>query len=258
LYLALSYLLAAAAGFILAVAATRALHRRSAARRAITQQDQSVAADRDEREDSASARIRRYGHELNNVLTGLGGFAELARTRPNDDPDLAAYLDQIVLNARRAVLLTRRMLGSGVPDAQTIAPEDGRPAGTVLVVDDEETVRDYAALALVELGYAVHRAASGPEALMLADAHAGTIDLVLTDVMMPDMTGPELVRRLAERHPSIAVAFMSGYEHRRLAKERMIDRDDVYLAKPFTPEALAATVAAALARRLDGKSARVA
>src|SRR3546814_11831217 len=75
------------------------------------------------------------------ILTALGGFAELARERPNDDPDLAASLDQVVLGAQRATLVVRRLLGPELPEAPFVRPAGGDATATVLVVDDADIGR---------------------------------------------------------------------------------------------------------------------
>ncbi|NNG06010.1 MAG: response regulator [Inquilinus sp.] len=127
-------------------------------------------------------------------------------------------------------------------------PADG---GRVLVVDDEQTVRDFVTLALEELGYEVHAVATGEDALRFLDGHAGEVDVLLTDVMMPGLTGPDLAGQAAKRHPSLAVVYMSGYENRRLAKERMLAKGDICLYKPFTQVSLDQAVRRALA---DGRA----
>lgn len=121
--------------------------------------------------------------------------------------------------------------------------------GAVLVVDDEQTVRDFATLALEELGYEVHCAGGADEALATLARSKGQIDVLLTDVMMPGLSGPELARQVAQRHPHVTVVYMSGYENRRLAKERMVAKGEVCLFKPFTQEMLDRAVRRALGRR---------
>ncbi|HET8727549.1 MAG TPA: response regulator [Alphaproteobacteria bacterium] len=258
-YAVLSHALAAFGGFAVAalVGALWRIGRRRFARRPLSFR-WPVAAAQKAPEPTPSARTRHMVHELNNILTAVGGFAELARQRPIEDADAAACLDQVVLGVQRASLVTGRLLGPLRPAPAPVVPEGVLCTGTVLVVDDDEPVRDVAALALLEHGFAVHRAAGGAEALALIDAMPGDIDLVLTDVMMPDMTGPELARHLARHHPTVAVVYMSGYENRRPAKERMIGRDEACLAKPFAPEHLAAEVGAALARHRSNADRQVA
>lgn len=126
------------------------------------------------------------------------------------------------------------------------APELSEPAGrrtaAVLVVDDEAPIRDFVALLLTELGYRAYRAVDGQHALEMIERSQEPIDLVLADVLMPRMSGPDLAAAIAERHPNTAIVFMSGYENRRPAKARMLGREAVCLNKPFTPETLDRTL----------------
>lgn len=150
-------------------------------------------------------------------------------------------------------------LPDAVPASAPVRAAASDPDGTILVVDDEAPVRDYVALTLLDLGYSVLRADSGAAALDLLDRERGGIDLLLTDVMMPGLTGTDLASLVAERHPEVKVIFMSGYENRRPAKARMVGGGQVCLFKPFTTEALARTVASAIATPTEeGASARIA
>ena len=118
------------------------------------------------------------------------------------------------------------------------------PAGTILVVEDEAAVRKLAVKALEKEGCTVLAAENGIEALALVDRLEGSLDLVVTDLVMPDMGGRELADELRRRRPALPVLFMSGYD------DAMVDDADAanhFLAKPFTPRALAARVAASLA-----------
>lgn len=121
--------------------------------------------------------------------------------------------------------------------------------GSVLVVDDEQTVRDFATLALEDLGYQVHCAKSADEALATLGRGKLRADVLLTDVMMPGLSGPDLARQVEQRHPEVAVIYMSGYEHRRLSKERMVAKGEICLFKPFTQEMLDHAVRRALGRK---------
>jgi two-component system, cell cycle sensor histidine kinase and response regulator CckA len=114
---------------------------------------------------------------------------------------------------------------------------------TILLVEDEETVRTVAARVLTSRGYVVHQAANGEEALAVARTLGGTLDLVLTDVVMPDMGGVQLVERLLELWPELKVVFMSGYAHgdKKLESEAQgVDRS--FLQKPFSTDSLTLTV----------------
>jgi two-component system, cell cycle sensor histidine kinase and response regulator CckA len=111
--------------------------------------------------------------------------------------------------------------------------------GTVLVVEDEVGVRKMVRLLLQKLGYTVLDAGSGPEALRLAEEHRGKIDLLFTDVVMPDMGGGELANRLSAMRPEIRVLFMSGYVD-DLVLEHGVSKEKVpFLQKPFSKEQLA-------------------
>jgi two-component system cell cycle sensor histidine kinase/response regulator CckA len=123
------------------------------------------------------------------------------------------------------------------------APATGlRGTESVLVVEDQEEVRRLAVEVLRRYGYSVLEAAHGPEALGLAERHTGTIDLMLTDVIMPGMTGRELAARLTPIRPEAKVLYMSGYSRDVIGREGVLENGMPYLAKPFTPEELARKV----------------
>lgn len=127
-----------------------------------------------------------------------------------------------------------------------VPPATPVPSGSiVLVVDDEPSVRAVAARVLGMGGYRVLQAADGASALALIDAH-GLPDLVLTDLMMPDMGGAELARRVAERWPALPVLFMSGYPADVLSPDQ---GERGLIEKPFTAPVLLARVAALLGSR---------
>ena len=119
-------------------------------------------------------------------------------------------------------------------------------AETVLLVEDEEALLKLSAQLLERLGYTV-LAASGPnQALQLAEAHPGVIHLLLTDVIMPDMSGRDLWRRLSALRPDLKCLFMSGYTANVIAHHGVLDEGVHFLQKPFSREALAAKVREAL------------
>jgi signal transduction histidine kinase/ActR/RegA family two-component response regulator len=111
--------------------------------------------------------------------------------------------------------------------------------GTVLLVEDEPALRVLAAESLRRLGYTVLQANNGLEALDLADQHQGAIEIVVSDVVMPRMGGPELVEKLKEKRHGLAVIFMSGYTEAAALENAKIGTDAVLLTKPFSTEALA-------------------
>jgi two-component system cell cycle sensor histidine kinase/response regulator CckA len=118
-------------------------------------------------------------------------------------------------------------------------------SGTVLLVEDEEAVRSFASRALSTRGYTVLEAGSGVEALEIMDREQGQVDLVLSDVVMPEMDGPTLLRHLRERKPDIRIVFMSGYAEEAFRKNLSADEEFIFLPKPFTLKKLAETVKAA-------------
>jgi signal transduction histidine kinase len=109
---------------------------------------------------------------------------------------------------------------------------------TVLVVEDQPAVRQLAARVLARHGYSVLEAAGASEALAIAGTFQGTIDLVLSDVVMPAMDGPDMVTVLRKMRPSVRVLYMSGYTGEALAERGGVDEDDAVLEKPFTATTL--------------------
>ena len=115
-------------------------------------------------------------------------------------------------------------------------PETGTE--TLLLVEDEAAVRSSVRRLLEWHGYTVLEARNGAEALRIFDTHEETIDLVLTDVVMPEMGGHELVERLQSRRPELRVLFMSGFAERAFTSDGSMPASTGYLEKPFTVETL--------------------
>jgi PAS domain S-box-containing protein len=124
------------------------------------------------------------------------------------------------------------------------APEPDTPGGaeTVLVVEDDSGVREIVTTALTRKGYRVLSAAEGAAAIDLARAHAGEIPLLLTDIVMPGMTGRDIARALTAARPGIRVLYMSGYTDDAVVRHEVLEADTPYLPKPFTTRALAQKV----------------
>lgn len=122
------------------------------------------------------------------------------------------------------------------------------PQGTVLVVEDQESVRRLTSEMLALLGLRVLEAGSGSQALALADAHTGPIDLLLTDVVMPGMTGIQLADAFLRRRPEARVLFMSGYTDSIVAQQGSLDPGFILLEKPFLLDTLVQKVQQALFR----------
>jgi len=122
------------------------------------------------------------------------------------------------------------------------APRDVTGQDTILLVEDEEAVRSFAARALKLRGYQVLEASGGEEALEIVRGASSPIDLVITDVVMPNMDGPTLVRALKKEKPEIAVIFMSGYAEEAFRRNDENAADIHFLPKPFGLKQLAAKV----------------
>jgi signal transduction histidine kinase/ActR/RegA family two-component response regulator len=142
-----------------------------------------------------------------------------------------------------------RTAEQAVAAASHVPAEEAPPAAagtSILVVEDDPRVSRATVAALEELAYRPIACASGREALDALEREQGRIELVITDIMMPEMTGPELVRAAAARWPSVAFLFVTGYVGEAGSEE--LSGHEI-LRKPFTVAALAQAVGAALARR---------
>jgi len=128
---------------------------------------------------------------------------------------------------------------------------------TVLLVEDEEGVRALAERLLARQGYRVLAARDGTTALRLAAAHAGDIHLLLTDVVMPGMSGRELAQRIQLARPDVRVLYMSGYTEDEIVRRGLGYSPAALVQKPFTADSLTRAVRATLdaAERAAGCSA---
>ena len=115
--------------------------------------------------------------------------------------------------------------------------EQCRGAESILVADDEPVVLILTKVILRNYGYNVLLAKNGEEAIEVHRA-SGPVDLVLTDVIMPQMTGSELMHELKQESKDLRCVLMSGYDHEQIQKHGVKDLGCDYLRKPFTPEAL--------------------
>lgn len=113
-----------------------------------------------------------------------------------------------------------------------------RGAETVLLVEDEEVVRKITQEFLLMSGYHVLEAQHGGEALSISEQYAQPIHLLLTDVMMPEMSGRELANRLKRRRPEMQVLYMSGYTNEAIAHLGVLDNGVAFMQKPFTLDSL--------------------
>ena len=130
------------------------------------------------------------------------------------------------------------------PEVETVAPK--RQGTTILLVEDDEIMRSLTRQLLQEHGYTVVEADDGKSALEWVESHPGPIDLLLTDVVMRHMSGPELVEHLNASHPTLKVVYMSGYTGELIAEREVLQRGITLLEKPFTRTVLLNTIHGAL------------
>jgi two-component system, cell cycle sensor histidine kinase and response regulator CckA len=117
-----------------------------------------------------------------------------------------------------------------------------RGTETILIVEDEEGVRKVLVEMLTHQGYRVLVAGGGPEALELFHQHCGPLDLLITDVIMPKMSGRELADQLRQPRPDLKVLFVSGYTDSAIVNHGILEPGTVFLQKPFSPEQLTSKV----------------
>ncbi|MFL5544028.1 MAG: response regulator [Gemmatimonadaceae bacterium] len=217
--------------------------------------------------EAANKTASLVAHELNNLLTVIQINTEFLLDGVRENPASAEELDEIQRASRRASILARQLLASSrfeqfdpavaetslrkKPPASTrdIGSEPHklpRVAETILLVEDEASVRGLAKRILAQEGYRVLEASDGAIALRLSAGHVGEIDLVLTDVAMPNLGGRGLVEELRELSPDLRVLFMSGYPKEEIFASKVDADRTPYLQKPFTGESLLAEVRAAL------------
>jgi DNA-binding NtrC family response regulator len=136
---------------------------------------------------------------------------------------------------------------------RTEAPAASKGSETILLVEDEEAVRELASRILSAKGYNVVPAKSVKEAEQWAEEHLDEIHLLLTDIIMPGTSGRELARRIIAKHPQTRVLYMSGYTDNVLAQGGVLEAGLSFLQKPFTPSALVQKVRDVLDRPVHAK-----
>ncbi len=185
--------------------------------------------------------------------TGLGlsqifGFAR----QSGGDVAIASVLGQgtsVSIYLPRSAAAAEQAAVRAAPPARHAEPPRGRHGAAILVVEDDPRVSRSTVAALEELGYRPHPCASGREALDIL-AHDPDIALVVTDVMMPEMTGPELAAHVRRLYPAMRILFVTGYVGEAGDAQDLSGHE--LLRKPFTVNALAGAVSAALSQRISG------
>ena len=129
-------------------------------------------------------------------------------------------------------------------EIESSTPDHELPRGseTILVVEDEEIVRKLTRQVLEMCGYTVLEATNGKDALAICENHPQRIDLLMTDVVMPEMGGRELAEKVSLSYPQMLVLFTSGYTDDAIVRHGVISSASSFIQKPFTTEALAQKV----------------
>ncbi|GAB4147586.1 MAG: PAS domain-containing sensor histidine kinase [Sphingomonadales bacterium] len=169
------------------------------------------------------------------IVKQTGGFI-FATSEPGEGAAFTIYLPVHVPTPDERPQVAERK-------SEDVADLWGR--GTILLVEDEDPVRTFATRALGKKGYTVLEAASGEAALDLVRRHDGTIDLVVSDVVMPNMDGPTLVQEIRKLMPTVKVIFISGYAQDGF-RDQLADGSYGFLPKPFSLSQLAEAVKGAL------------
>lgn len=163
-----------------------------------------------------------------------GGFVEVSSERGKGSSfTISLPLKEEASGEQPSPLIKEKPSPLGPPSTTPPARASGPEAHTVLLVDDEPGLLQLCKRRLQKMGYKVLVALGPHEAIEVARAHSGKIDLLLTDVMMPNMNGRELSVRLQEMRPGLEAVFMSGYAAEILSENGMLDQGVHFLAKPF-------------------------
>ncbi len=171
------------------------------------------------------------------IVKQTGGYIS-AESEPGEGTVMRVYLPRYIE--------TEAEVAAGKLERQPEKPRDLTGHGTVLLVEDEDAVRSFAARALGQRGYRVLEATTGAEALDVFARYDGDVDLVVSDVVMPEMDGPALFEELRRDHPDLKVIFISGYAEDAFRQHLAENEDFMFLQKPFDLKQLAAAVKAAL------------
>ncbi|MGH3034101.1 MAG: PAS domain S-box protein, partial [Gaiellaceae bacterium] len=158
------------------------------------------------------------------IIQGSGGYITVEST-PGGGTTFALYLP-----------VTQEPTELGPAPSENGSP---RGAETVLLVEDEDVVRDLVCEILRLQGYAVLPARGGEEALEICGRHEGSIQVLLTDLVMPDMSGRDLAERVSSLRPDAKVIYMSGYTNDAIVHHGVRDAEVAFLQKPFTSDELA-------------------
>ncbi len=171
------------------------------------------------------------------IVAQSGGFIDVTSV-PGEGTVMAVYLPRVV--GERAGLV-----------GPVALPSHAAGGETILLVDDEDDVRAVARRVLAAQGYTVLEAFDGVEAIAIAAGHGGAIDLLVTDVVMPRKTGPQVATELLAQRPGLKVLYVSGHADEAIVPLALAGRDTAFVQKPFTHHRLAAAVRELLDREAE-------
>ncbi len=177
------------------------------------------------------------------IIKQTGGFVyvELAE---NKGATFRIFLPRHIATAQE---IAAERPAEAAADGKRAATADLTGEGTILLVEDEEGLRQLNARGLSSRGYTVLEAANGVEAIEVLERHGGRVDLVVSDVVMPEMDGPTLLRELRSRNPMLKIIFVSGYAEDVFQRHLPAEGQFAFLAKPFTLKQLVHEVKETLA-----------
>jgi two-component system cell cycle sensor histidine kinase/response regulator CckA len=162
---------------------------------------------------------------------------------PRHVPDAAEDMSDILAPLPEAPLVPGAPAVAGAPAAApSPQPADLTGHGTILLVEDEEGLRALNARGLISRGYSVLEAGNGVEAMEIFQQHSGGVDLVVSDVVMPEMDGPTLLKELRKLNPALKIIFVSGYAEEAFSKSLPQGEQFSFLPKPFTLKQLVGAV----------------
>jgi CheY-like chemotaxis protein len=186
-------------------------------------------------------------HDLADALTAVLGGAERLLVDSAAKGVVHEEVEQVVRAASQGVELVRQLRDAarGSAGAEPNAAELGG-GETILLVDDEPQVRGFVRRALEEYGYRVLETSAVDDALEIGASYPGRIHLLLTDVVLPDMSGPQLAARLAPLRPEMRILYMTGYADDAIVHRGVLAAGQALLVKPFTSIGLAHEVRKAL------------
>jgi len=158
------------------------------------------------------------------IAKQLGGDIRL-RSEPGRGTTFHVYFPTVELEERA---ITPRRNAAILPIA----------SGTILLAEDDHALRVLSERVLLSAGYTVLSARSGSHALEIAREHVGPIDLAISDVVMPELSGPDFVHELKRARPDVRVLFVSGYTDDEVVKRGVLAGETAFLQKPFAPAQL--------------------